>query len=262
MNSPIDKESLVTHEQRLEYGRVDDPETKRLISIAQAAFVKAAQIFEQNVAADERKKAKWSNRISVFLGFALTLALVALAGLTPLKSIEYVTMRVDPNSGYIAVEKAGGDGKTAEQIDDEFWLTAYVMYRESYNAANSDAAFNWVKLTSYTDTFAEYRNFQLSSKGYTAVLGDKQQFRTAVNNILFLKREDGKGGTAQVRFTKTLMDSKGVPDPVIKPVVWTTTMSWDYNNAPVNREQRWLNPRGFGVGSYVPALEVGGRNGH
>ncbi|KPW69337.1 type IV secretion system protein, partial [Pseudomonas amygdali] len=91
-----------------------------------------------------------------------------------------------------------------EQIDDEFWLSAYVRFRESYNFSSHDAEFGMVELMSYGETFTEYRNFQLSSKGYLEVLGTNRQIRTDINNINFLERKD-RAGTAQVRITKTVL---------------------------------------------------------
>ncbi|MCY1462411.1 hypothetical protein D9M71_801820 [compost metagenome] len=84
--------------------------------------------------------------------------------------------------------------------------------------------------------------------------------RVEINGVTFLTREDGLG-TAQVRFTKRVLDRNGVPDPIIRPATWQTTMSYDYKNPTKRKAQEWVNPRGFGVKSYSSVQEVGVKNG-
>ncbi|WP_017684941.1 type IV secretion system protein, partial [Pseudomonas syringae] len=112
----------------------------------------------------------------------------------------------------------------------------------------------------YDETFTEYRNFQLSSKGYLEVLGTNRQIRTDINNINFLERKD-REGTAQVRITKTVLDRNGVPDPQLHPVTWVATVTYDYKNPAKKAGDQWLNSRGFGVKAYTMTQEVGVSNG-
>lgn len=184
----------------------------------------------------------------------------AVLGLTPLKTVEPYLVRVDNNSGFTDLVRPASEVKSQAQIDDEFWLTTYVRFRESYNFADSDATFSAVELMSYGETFAEYKNFQLSSKGYTEVLGNSRQMRVEINGVTFLSRQDGSG-TAQVRFTKRVLDRNGVPDPMMRPLTWQATVSYDYKNPAQRKEQEWINPRSFGAKSYSSVQEVGVKHG-
>lgn len=255
------QQQVIEQEQSLAARVSIDAATARDISLAEQAFIHAARWFESNVAADYQRSARTWKRLAGFFGALAFMSVAAVLGLTPLKSVETYLVRVDNSSGFTDVVKPVSHVKSSEQIDDEYWLANYVRFRESYNFSNQDAQFAMVELMSYDSTFAEYRNFQLSSKGYLAVLGSNRQIHTEINNITFLDRENAKG-TAQVRLTKTVLDRNGTPDPQMKPVVWLSTVSFDYKNPVKKRGDQWLNPRGFGVLSYSPTQEIGAGVSH
>lgn len=250
------KQQIIEQEQQLASGLIQDPELARQINLAQQAYTNAARWFESNVAEGYMRSAKNYKRLATFFGVLTFMSVGAVLALTPLKTVVPYLVRVDNNTGFTDLVRPVSDVKTQEQLDDEYWLAAYVRFRESYNFADSDAIFNAVELMSYSDTFGEYKNFQLSQKGYTETLGNNRQMRPEVNGIVFLERKDGVG-TAQIRLTKTVVDRNGLPDPAIRPATWLTTVSYDYKNPPKKREQEWINPRGFGVRSYSSVQEVG-----
>lgn len=253
------KEQVIEQERQLATRETVDAATARDISLSEQAFLHAARWFESNVAKDHQRKARRANWLAVFFALLAFMAIGAVLGLTPLKTVETYLVRVDNTTGYTDVVKPTNQMKSTDQIDDEYWLGAYVRFRESYNFSNNDAQFAMVELLSYGETFSEYRTFQLSSKGYLAVLGDSRQIRTDVNDVTFLKRENATG-TAQVRITKTVLDRYGVPDPQIKPTSWIATVTYDYKNPAKKRGEEWLNPRGFGSKSYFTTQLVGVAN--
>ena len=255
------RQQVIEQEQHLAAQISVDAATARNISLSEQAYVNAARWFENNVAADYQRAARTWKRLAGFFGVLAFMSVGAVLGLTPLKTVEPYLVRVDNSSGYTDVVKPTSEVKSTEQIDDEYWLANYVRFRESYNFSNNDAQFSMVELLSYDSTFAEYKNFQLSSKGYTAVLGNNRQIQTEINNVTFLTRENAKG-TAHVRLTKTVLDRNGTPDPQIKPAVWLATVSYDYKNPPKKRGDQWLNSRGFGVLSYSTTQEVGAGAGY
>lgn len=251
------KQEIIEQERALAARTNIDAATAQEISLSEQAFIHAARFFEKNIAADEKAKAKNARHLAGFFGLLTFMSIGAVLGLTPLKTVETYLVRVDNNSGYTDVIKPTSQVKSTEQIDDEYWLATYVRFRESYNFSNNDAQYGMVEMMSYGETFTEYRNFQLSSKGYLAVLSNNRQIRTDINNINFLKRGDAQG-TAQVRLTKTVLDRNGVPDPQLKPSVWNATVSYDYKNPTKKSGDQWLNARGFGVKSYSTTQEIGG----
>ncbi|MBJ2293275.1 type IV secretion system protein [Pseudomonas sp. MF5691] len=255
------RQQVIEQEQHLAAQVSIDAAAARNISLSEQAYIHAARWFESNLAADHQRSARTWKRLAGFFGVLAFMSVGAVLGLTPLKTVETYLVRVDNSSGFTDVVKPISQVKSSEQIDDEYWLATYVRFRESYNFSNNDAQFSMVELLSYGTTFAEYRNFQLSSKGYLAVLGNNRQIKTEINNITFLTRENAKG-TAQVRLTKTVLDRNGMPDPEVKPAVWLSTISYDYKNPTKKRGDQWLNPRGFGALSYSPTQEVGAGVSH
>ncbi|KTB83613.1 MULTISPECIES: virB8 family protein [Pseudomonas syringae group] len=254
------KQDVIEQERQLAARTSIDAATAQEISLVEQAWIHAARYFEKSIAADEKAKTKRAQRLNYVFGTLAFMAIAAVLGLTPLKTVELGLVRVDNNSGYTDVVWADDKGKAPEQIDDEFWLSTYTRFRESYNFSSNDANYSMVKLMSYDETFTEYRNFQLSSKGYLEVLGTNRQIRTDINNINFLQRKD-RAGTAQVRLTKTVLDRNGTPDPQLPPVTWIATVTYDYKNPAKKAGDQWLNPRGFGVRAYTMTQEVGVSNG-
>ncbi|WP_375122199.1 virB8 family protein [Pseudomonas sp. LW8] len=262
MKFRLSKQKIIEQEQELAAGLVLDPELARNISLAQAAYTNAAKWFEANVAAEYQKKAKSAKLLSYFFGMLAFMAIGAVMMLTPLKTVEPYVVRVDNATGATDIVRPGGQAKTQKQVDDEYYLSNYVRFREGYNFADSDAMYATVELMSYADAFTEYKNFQMSKKGYTETLGNNRQMKVEIRGVGFLARDEKAGtGTAQVRIIKTVVDRNGVPDPNVKPATWQTTITYDYKNPPKKREQDWINPRGLGIKSYSKVQEAGTNNG-
>lgn len=263
------KQEVIERERELAAMTSMDAATAKNISLAEQAYLNAARWFESSVAEGHQRNARMWKRLAMFFGLLAFMAIAALVGITPLKTVETYLVRVDNNSGFTDVVPPVSQAKTQEQIDDEFWLATYVRFRESYNFSNNDANFAMIELMSYDETFAEYRNFQLSSKGYLALLGNNRQIRVEINGINPLPRENPRGGpesdptkTYTMRVTKTVLDKNGMPDQQLKPVTWLATVSFDYKNVPKKKGDQWRNPRGFGVKSYSMTQEVGVAHGN
>jgi type IV secretion system protein VirB8 len=232
-------------------------EEAREISLAIKSYTGAAKWFESHIADEFQKKTKRANRLSLFFGALAIISVIAVACIAPLKKVVPFVIRVDNASGYTDIVQPGA-AVTTEQRDDEYWATLYIIQHESYNFSNQDLRYQVVELMSYPDVFAEYKNFQLSKKGYLSVLGDSRQIRVEINNVPVINRgKDKKSGIMQIRFTKTVLDAKGQPVEDIPPTKWLATISYDYNRQPKNKGDEWMNPRGFGVKSYVQTQEVG-----
>lgn len=261
-----DKDQIIEQEKALALGQLNDPTKNQDVNSAIQSYAYAARYFEHSIAKDLQVTAKRYKLLSMFFGLLTFMSIGAVLGLTPLKTVTPYLVRVDNNTGYTDLVSLVSDTKTQEQRDDEFWLSTYVRFRESYNFADSDANYNAVEVMSYSDTFGEYKNFQLSKKGYTDTLGNNRQMRVVINGVVILERKtptnpNDTTKTAQIRITKSVVDRNGVMDASIKPASWLMTVSYDYKKPPKKREQEWINPRGFGVKSYSGVQEVGVNNG-
>ncbi|PRW84482.1 virB8 family protein [Pseudomonas fluorescens] len=256
------KQQIIEQEQSIELGIVDDPKDLQRISQSTLSYTHAAKWFESNVADDYKRSATNAKRLAVFFAVLAFMSIAAVLGLTPLKTVVPYLVRVDNNTGASDLVPVVSDVRTQDQTDDDFWLSSYVRFREGYNFADNDAIYNIVETMSYSDTFQEYKNFQLSKKGYTDTLGNSRQMRVSIIGVTPLARKpDDPYKTVQVRITKTVVDRNGVPDASFKPATWLMTVSFDYKNPAKKREQELVNPRGLGVRSYSSVQEVGVNNG-
>ncbi|EGH6786706.1 type IV secretion system protein [Salmonella enterica] len=270
----------IDEERQLHYG--DGKLEKKNSEVIQdiRAYTMAARWFEKRVAEDYRKKARNSRRLSIFFGILAFASVIAVMGLTPLKTVETTIIRVDRNSGYMDVIRPGWKKEdTKEVADDKHYISMYILARERYNWASQKANFAIVQQLSYPDVFNEYKNFQLSSKGYVATLGSSRQVDVSIDSIVPLpvshekklgERDDIK--TYQVRFSQSLLDAEGKPvsdigrqlkldadgKPIAEPkrVYWTAIISFDYRNAPLTEGAGWVNPKGFGVLAYSKTQEI------
>ncbi|EET2714439.1 type IV secretion system protein [Escherichia coli] len=233
------------------------PEEAREMSHAVRSYTFAAQFFEKHIAEEEKAKVKQYKRLCIFFGGLALMSVTAVLLLTPLKTVVPYVIRVDNNSGYTDIVRTGADQSIAK-TDDAYWSMTYILNRESYDFSNQDLRAKFVELTSYADVFTEYKNFQLSKKGYLEVLGDKQQIRVSIRNISQpVESIDGKTTTIQIRFDKNVLDSVGQPVGSIPPSTWLATIVFDYNKPPIIKKDEWMNPRGFAVRSYQLNQEVG-----
>jgi type IV secretion system protein VirB8 len=253
------KKQIIQSENELAELGIHDPDAARDARAYQRSFLEIAKFFEENIAVELQKKVKSAGRREKLAWLLALISVAAVCGLTPLKETVPYVLRVDNLTGASDIIRPGTDDKSSEQIDDEFALAAYVRARERYNFADNEANDKFVKLMSHDEAYVEYKNFTRSKKGYTEVLGANQMIRTDINDINFLDRKNKKG-TAQVWFTKTILDRYGIPDPAMIPVQFQAVISYDYKNPPKKREDQWLNPHGFGSLSYSRTEIVGGKH--
>lgn len=255
---PSRKKELIEKSYEIERNKDNlTAEEGKSISTAARDYAQAAKYFEENIAIEQKKKVKSMKRLCFFFGALSFISITAVLLLTPLKTVEPFVIRVDNNSGYTDIVRAGAELNTTSG-DDAYWAVNYILQRESYNFSTQDVRSKYIELASYNGTYTEYKNFQLSKKGYLEVLGDKQQIRVVIRNVSKAqKSEDGKLTTIQVRFDKNVLDDVGLPVASIPVTTWVATISFDYGKLPKIKQDEWLNPRGFGVRSYDLSQEVG-----
>lgn len=250
------KRPLIDEEKQLaKQAEQSNQSDKRSVRAAIISYTDAAKSFKQCELEVLRAASKKEQRLIWLFGGIALVAVLSNMLLMPLKTVEPFLVRVDNNSGFTDIVRPVSAVQDPERVDDEFWLASYVRMRESYNWFSQKGAYEYVQIHSHQAPFAEYRNFQLSSLGYTALLKDTAQIETKINGVTFLSRENGRG-TAHVRFTKTILDRDGNPDRQRPASVWLAIVTYDYKNAPKNRGAQWINPRGFGVTSYRTSQEV------
>lgn len=208
------------------------------------AFVDAAKAWET----DEIVRVRRSERrawIFAALGIGTALAAcIAVAALTPLKSVEPFVVRVDKNTGATdIVTRIDERTVSFNEALDKYFLARYVNYREEYSNAMAFPNYEAVTLMSTQQVGAAYYA-QINPKNPrspVSVYGKDGTVEVAVNSISFLGN-----GVAQVRFART---EKG-PNSPERESSWIGTITFKYLKAPADGKARLVNPVGFQVSEY------------
>jgi len=179
---------------------------------------------------------------------ACTLAVasvVAVAMLSPLKTVEPYVIRVDKSSGETQVLTAlkGPQPRTYEDAVNRYFISQYVRLREGWlNDAARENAYT-VMLTSDQAESARYLNsVQASNKNAPSnIYGDKGFVSISIRTISFLSPT-----VAQVRFAKII--TFGQNTPIAQN--WNAILTFRYTTAPEHEKDRNINPLGFQVVNY------------
>lgn len=208
-------------------------------------FIQAAKDFEKSEIERIRKNSKIAWRISGVCLVLTGIAIGAVAGLTPLKTVEPFVIRVDNNTGATdIVTTLKQTEKSYGEVTDKFFLAQYVQYREGYDWQNVQDTFNATNLLSSP---AEQKLFSAiyrdNPQAPHLVLKDQFRIKIKINAIAFI------GDMAQIRFEKHIIPLGG-DQTIPPPQKYIATVSYSYKNASMKDEDRLINPLGFQVLSY------------
>ncbi|MCR8998685.1 type IV secretion system protein [Rahnella perminowiae] len=256
-------------ERQLHYGDGPLEGKDREVNLLVKAYTDMARLFEKRFVDDLLGKVRFWRRSS-FLGWSMVLvAIIALMGLTPLKTVVPFILQTDSSSGAANVIKptfADGDSLGVKQ--DKHFIMAWVLAHESYNWATQPANYAFIQLTSSDSVFASYKNFQLSKKGFVATLGQNQQVHTDIDWITPMtsskepKLTQGKDSrTYQVSFRQTLLMADNQPVPESKPLNWVGIITLNNENPPKTEGDEWSNPAGYLVLDWQPTQTSGKGDG-
>lgn len=211
----------------------------------QKAYLDAAKLWETNEILNVKKREKLAWIVAASAGVIAGAAVVAVALLTPLKTVEPFVVRVDKNTGQSDVVTLLNERTvTATEALDKYFLARYVNYREEYSNAVAFPNYEAVSVMS-TDHVGKVYFDGIQPRNPRApvnVYGKNGQVDVTVNSVVFMSRK-----VAQVRFTRrerTRSDS-----PMVE-TRWIATVTYEYVNPPVAEKARLVNPVGFRVTDY------------
>lgn len=173
------------------------------------------------------------------------LAIGAVAGLTPLKSVQPFVIRVDNHTGATdIVTMMKKQEKSYGEVMDKFWLAQYVRYREGYDWQTVQDTFDATNLLSAPSEQAVFsRLYKENPQAPHKVLRDTAKVSVKVHAIAFV------GKMAQVRFEKAVIPLNK-SDLAPEPQRYIATIAYEYKNAGMKDEDRLINPLGFQVTAY------------
>lgn len=187
------------------------------------------------------------------LGLLLALETVAVALMLPLKTTVPYVVEVDRETGAASIlEVSDGKPLPASDIQDKYWLSQYVLARESYDYRTLENDYLKVRELSLPQVFEPYASqFGDKADSLEKRLGDAKQHRIELISVV-----PNGNGIATVRFRKTVRNTaSGLVESESR---WTATLGYEYRPPKKAPEStRLVNPFGFRVTSYRADEEIG-----
>jgi type IV secretion system protein VirB8 len=205
-----------------------------------------------------RTAARSAQRAWWVAGCACTVALaavVAVAGLTPFKTIEPFVVRVDNTTGIVdLLPRYDGDAEWPEAVTRHL-LTQYVVVRERFVMALAEADYEQAGAyhsASMNQSWASLWDRNNPDSPLNRHL-DGSSVRVQIKAVSFLSRANQLEDLAQVRFLRATQLGGGAE----RIAHYIATVQYAYGKPSSDEQQRALNPLGFKVLEYRVEPELG-----
>jgi type IV secretion system protein VirB8 len=200
-------------------------------------------------AADINESLRASRRTAwIVAGVALAIAALealAIAALTPLKTVVPYTLLVDRQTGYVETIRGLRPGPLTQQSAvTQSFLVQYVIARETFDASDLRENYHKVMLWTAGSAREEYQHYMAKSDPDSPLnlYTPSTILATTIKSVDLLTPT-----TALVRFATT--NRQGVASAGDQRD-WTAVVAFHYTGAPMTMGDRFLNPLGFQVTRY------------
>lgn len=187
----------------------------------------------------------------VSVGVAI-LSIVAVLLLTPLKTVEPYVIRVDNTTGMVDILTILDEEQISsiEALDKHF-VAQYIKAREGYYYDMLNQDYIFVQLLSTPEIAESYRQIYTGDNARDTRLGNATQVEVQIISIVLGESAGAKTATARINLKTTNKNSKA--ENMVTKVI---TLTYTYQTAQVDEENRLLNPLGFKVSNYRVDEEV------
>lgn len=193
--------------------------------------------------AEKSKKRAWV--LAILSGGIAFAAVIALAGLTPLKQTELKVIRVDNATGNVDVVTEIPNAKTNySEAVNKYFAQLYIRYREAYSRDLAEEYYSDVGIMSGSAEQRRYGDFFTPKNPLSPlnVYGTTTHVKVRIKSVSFIK-----DNVALVRYTKEVERSASERPAVTH---WAATLVFRYSGAPLSEADRAVNPLGFQVTEY------------
>lgn len=207
-------------------------------------YLKEARSWETDKVQEIMKSRKTAWRVASASGAVAFASVMALAALTPLKTVEPYVIRVDNSTGIVDVVQAMKGGKTNyDEAINKYFTQWYVRYREGYSKELAEDYYANVGIMSVGMEQQKYYEWFNPKNPLSPlnVYGTYAKVKIAIKGTSFIKPN-----VALVRYTKSI--ERGPDKPQITH--WAATITFKYSGAPMKESDRAVNPLGFQVVEY------------
>jgi type IV secretion system protein VirB8 len=211
-----------------------------------AAYFAQVRSFEADRLRDERRSRRLAWTVAAVASGVAFAACLAVAGLTPLKTVVPLVFRVDAATGIVdAVHDLQGGPQTQAEAVARYFVARYVRAREGYAFTEAEHQFRSVSLLS---TPAEQGRYVAWFRGSNpespqVTLGRSGTARVTIRSISFIGPK-----LAQVRWTREVRRAEGAA--TVETSHWVSTLGFDWSRGAIGNQDRLENPLGFLVTDY------------
>jgi type IV secretion system protein VirB8 len=220
-----------------------------------AAYFAAARgwDFDRSQAAERSAKRAW--RVAAAATLVAVLAMVAVAGLTPMKTVEPFVIRVDNATGVVdVVPVLAGKAEVPETVT-RYFVTQYVQTRERYVGSLAESDYEQVGAyhsAPMNQAWAAAWNRNNAASPLN-LYSDGTTVRVQVSAVSFLSPGSGRDDLAQVRFLTARQQGGQGAEQVMH---YVATLQYAYGEPSKDDRVRAANPLGFKVLEYRKEPEV------
>lgn len=216
-----------------------------------AAWLEQSRGLERDHLGELVKSRKRAWQVAIGAGVIALAAVVAVAGLTPLKQPpEMYVVRVDNATGTIEhVSTLGQPMEDYGQRIAKYFLNTYVLNCEGYSWQTIQEQFDTCALLSSAPIQTQYGQRFEGPDAVTTRLGTLGTADVQVHSITL-----GANQAAIVRFTKTERDVTTGNATRVRHLI--ATMAYQYADVPLTEEVARRNPLGFQVMRYDLAADL------
>jgi type IV secretion system protein VirB8 len=218
-------------------------------------YLEAARGWDLDRAQTAQRSARRAWIVAATAVLMTVLSLVAVAGLTPFKTVEPFVIRVDNATGIVdVVPILAGEAEMPEAVTRHF-ITQYVQSRERFVGALAESDYEQV---------GAYHSPQMNQAWAAAwnrnnpesplnLYADGTTVRVQVNAVSFLSPASGRDDLAQVRFLTARRQGGQGTEQVTH---YVATLQYAYAAPSRDDRLRAANPLGFKVLEYRKEPEV------
>ncbi|CUX03086.1 virB8 family protein [Rhizobium pusense] len=213
------------------------------------SYFDKARRFDQDrmIQVERSNRIAWS--IAMASGIVAGVAVFAVAGLTPLKTVEPFVVRVDNSTGIVDVVSAlTSTAGTYDEAVTKYFAAKYVRAREGYVWSEAQENFRTVALLS---TQAEQTRFAALYRGTNPQSPQNTYGRGATARIDIASISLINENVVSVRYMRTIRRGEEG-----RMTHWVASLTYSYANAPMSSSDRLVNPLGFAVSEYRADPEV------
>lgn len=193
-------------------------------------------------------------------------AVLAVARLAPLKTVEPYLLQVDQKTGITKkVEPISRDEYAADEAIDRYFTSTYIRAREAYNFSIRSYNYNIVRLMSPRDIYAQFSDSvsDRNPKSLAMLLGSTGQRDIRIRSLSYIQNPVLPGSRRQpedktpakiMQARITTIDSIPGTSPIAQQ--WVVTITFEYASLKLNEEEQLINPLGYTVTSYQIQREI------